>query len=169
MFEQDPVIQAMASLRKAYETHDVNTMEAVVSSTIRTDEVLREFEPDLLSITKNAVALRTLKAYRKVSIDFLGKKLNKSHDEVVDLVKDLILGGTLDARVDEPGGFIVCRNYRGGAGGVSAGVGAAVSGGGVPPRAEVLENWVGALNEIKDSFGKGVHEAFYTALQDVGA
>ncbi|CAK0816472.1 unnamed protein product [Prorocentrum cordatum] len=96
VYQDDPEITAMASLRTAYENNDIQTIDQLLTN----PSYRRGYSPTPSSRrtcrtpprpTPPQVLQNIIKPYRCVSLAFLAKEINVAADEVVSLLVQLIL------------------------------------------------------------------------------
>lgn len=109
VYQDDPEISAMASLRTAYEQNDVQTIDKLLTNPsykILSDAFIRTYLQDLLRNIRLQVLQNLIKPYRCVSLDFLAQELNVPVAEVTSLLVQLILDEKIAARIDGTQGFL---------------------------------------------------------------
>jgi COP9 signalosome complex subunit 2 len=109
VYQDDPEITAMASLRTAYENNDIQTIDQLLTNPsyrILSDAFIRTHLQDLLRNIRLQVLQNIIKPYRCVSLAFLAKEINVAADEVVSLLVQLILDEKISARIDGTEGFL---------------------------------------------------------------
>lgn len=109
VYQDDPEISAMASLRTAYEQNDISTIDNLLSNPqfrILSDTFIQTYLQDLLRNIRLQVLQNIIKPYRCVSLEFLAKEINVSSEEVVSLLVQLILDEKIAARIDGTQGFL---------------------------------------------------------------
>lgn len=109
VYQDDPEISAMASLRAAYENNDITSIDQLLSNPsyrILSDAFIRTYLQDLLRNIRLQVLRNIIKPYRCVSLQFLAKEINVSGEEVVSLLVELILDEKIAARIDGCEGFL---------------------------------------------------------------
>lgn len=103
-YRDDPEVGAMAKLRTAYQTHDIQQFMAVLNNKtnhIADDEVIAPFVPALLRKVRATVILRLVAPYTAVRLDFLATELVVDVEEVEALLVQLVLDRKLDGRIDQ--------------------------------------------------------------------
>ncbi|CAE7776474.1 csn2 [Symbiodinium sp. CCMP2456] len=116
VYQDDPEISAMASLRTAYEQNDIGTIDQLLTNPsyrILSDTFIRTYLQDLLRNIRLQVLQNIIKPYRCVSLDFLAKEINVANEEVVSLLVQLILDEKIAARIDGIEGFLQVSSGRG--------------------------------------------------------
>merc|ERR1711988_1477020 len=109
VYQDDPEISAMASLRTAYEQNDIQTIDSLLtnpSARILSDAFIRTYLQDLLRNIRLQVLQNIIKPYRCVSLKFLAAEINVSSEEVISLLVQLILDEKVSARIDGTEGFL---------------------------------------------------------------
>merc|ERR1712190_63766 len=109
VYQDDPEISAMASLRTAYEQNDIQTIDSLLtnpSARILSDAFIRTYLQDLLRNIRLQVLQNIIKPYRCVSLQFLAKEINVQGDEVVSLLVQLILDEKIAAKIDGIEGYL---------------------------------------------------------------
>merc|ERR1712083_1052043 len=83
VYQDDPEISAMASLRTAYENNDIQTIDQLLTNPsyrILSDAFIRTHLQDLLRNIRLQVLQNIIKPYRCVSLTFLDEKINAPID-----------------------------------------------------------------------------------------
>jgi len=109
VYQDDPEISAMASLRTAYEQNDIRTIDQLLTNPsyrILSDAFIRTYLQDLLRNIRLQVLQNIIKPYHCVGLDFLAKEINVPSEEVVSLLVQLILDEKIAARIDGTEGFL---------------------------------------------------------------
>jgi len=109
VYQDDPEISAMASLRSAYEQNDIRTIDNLLTNPsyrILSDSFIRTYLQDLLRNIRLQVLQNIIRPYRCISLQFLAKEINVDNDEVVSLLVQLILDEKIAARIDGTEGFL---------------------------------------------------------------
>jgi len=110
VYQDDPEISAMASLRTAYEQNDIQTIDNLltnVSYKILSDAFIKTYLTDLLRNIRLQVLQNIIKPYRRISLKFLADELNVQSDEVVSLLVQLILDLKVQGKIDGIGGYLI--------------------------------------------------------------
>merc|ERR1712039_774665 len=103
VYQDDPEISAMASLRTAYEQNDIQTIDQLLTNPsyrILSDAFIRTYLQDLLRNIRLQVLQNIIKPYRCVSLQFLAKEINVANDEVISLLVQLTLDEKINAKID---------------------------------------------------------------------
>lgn len=109
VYQEDPEISAMASLRTAYEQNDIQSIDQLLTNPsyrILSDDFIRTYLQDLLRNIRLQVLQNIIAPYRRVSLDFLAKEINVPQAEVSSLLVQLILDEKIAARIDGAEGFL---------------------------------------------------------------
>jgi COP9 signalosome complex subunit 2 len=110
VYQEDPEINAMAQLRTAYETNDIQTVDKLLTGPqayrILSDPFIKTYLDDLLQKIRLQVLQSVIAPYRCVALSFLAQELNIEQREVVELVVKLILDNTIKAHIDGTQGFL---------------------------------------------------------------
>jgi len=109
VYQDDPEIHAMASLRTAYEQNDIRMIDNLLSNPsykILSDPFIALYLQDLLRNIRLQVLQNIIRPYRCVSLDFLAKEINDKVEEVVSLLVQLILDEKIAAKIDSTKGFL---------------------------------------------------------------
>jgi len=109
VYQDDPEISAMASLRNAYENNDITTIDQLLTNPsyrILSDAFIRSYLQDLLRNIRLQVLQNIIKPYRCISLDFLAKEINVPNEDVISLLVQLILDEKIFARIDGTEGFL---------------------------------------------------------------
>jgi len=109
VYQDDPEITAMASLRTAYEQSDIQAIDQILtnpSKRILSDAFIKTYLQDLLRNIRLQVLQNMIQPYRCVSLDFLAGEINITRDEVVSLLVQLILDQKISARIDGTENFL---------------------------------------------------------------
>jgi len=110
VYQDDPEISAMAQLRTAYETNDIQTVDKLLTGSqayrILSDPFIKTYLDDLLQKIRLQVLQSVIAPYRCVALSFLAQELNIEQREVVELVVKLILDSTIKAHIDGTQGFL---------------------------------------------------------------
>jgi len=103
-YKAEAEIVAMTNLVSAYEKDDIKSFEKILKDnkkTILDDPFMKDYIDDLLRNIRTQVLLKSLIAYTKIRIPFLGQELNIPAKEVEDLMVGLILDSKLRGRIDQ--------------------------------------------------------------------
>merc|ERR1712113_1377432 len=109
VYQDDPEISAMASLRTAYEQNDIRTIDNLLTNPsyrILSDAFIRTYLQDLLRNIRLQVLQNIIRPYRRVSLGFLCKEINVEIDEATHLLVQLIHDEKIVAKIDEIEGFL---------------------------------------------------------------
>ena len=109
VYTDDPQIQAIVLLRKAYEKNDINTIQQILSnknSQILDDPFINQYLDDLLRNIRLNVLIARVKPYKSVSIEYLSQQLNVSKEDICGLLSELILEGKIKGEIDQLNGFL---------------------------------------------------------------
>merc|ERR1712232_689816 len=109
VYQDDPEISAMASLRIAYEQNDIASIDQLLTNPsyrILSDSFIRTYLQDLLRNIRLQVLQNIIKPYSSVSLEFLASEINVPQDEVISLLVQLILDEKITARIDGTEGFL---------------------------------------------------------------
>lgn len=109
VYQDDPEISAMASLRTAYEQNDVRTIDNLLTNPsyrILSDSFISTYLKDLLRNIRLQVLQNIIRPYRCVSLDFLCREINVDSEEVVSLLVQLILDEKIAGKIDGTEGFL---------------------------------------------------------------
>eukprot|EP00812_Abedinium_dasypus_P000884 NODE_1104_length_1239_cov_232.898649.p1 GENE.NODE_1104_length_1239_cov_232.898649~~NODE_1104_length_1239_cov_232.898649.p1 ORF type:complete len:367 (+),score=152.46 NODE_1104_length_1239_cov_232.898649:3-1103(+) len=109
VYQDDPAITAMASLRTAYEQNDIQAINSILtnpSNQILSDSFIKTYLQDLLRNIRLQVLQNIIQPYHCVSLDFLAREINVARDEVVSLLVQLILDEKIAARIDGTENFL---------------------------------------------------------------
>merc|ERR1712050_768700 len=109
VYQDDPEISAMASLRTAYERNDIRTIDNLLTNPsyrILSDAFIRTYLQDLLRNIRLQVLQNIMAPYRCVSLQFLAKEINVAGEEVTSLLVQLILDEKIGAKIDGTAGFL---------------------------------------------------------------
>merc|ERR1712113_906745 len=109
VYQDDPEISAMASLRTAYENNDIRTIDNLLTNPsyrILSDSFIRTYLQDLLRNIRLQVLQNIIRPYRCVSLEFLAKEISIDPDEVVSLLVQLTLDEKINAHIGGTEGFL---------------------------------------------------------------
>eukprot|EP00929_Paragymnodinium_shiwhaense_P113363 TRINITY_DN81640_c0_g1_i1.p1 TRINITY_DN81640_c0_g1~~TRINITY_DN81640_c0_g1_i1.p1 ORF type:complete len:452 (+),score=136.20 TRINITY_DN81640_c0_g1_i1:141-1496(+) len=109
VYQDDPEISAMASLRVAYEQNDITTIDQLLhdpAKRILSDDFIKTYLQDLLRNIRLQVLQNIIKPYRRVALNFLATEINVAADEVTSLLVQLIMDEKISARIDGAEGFV---------------------------------------------------------------
>mmetsp|Transcript_35613 Transcript_35613/g.83279 ORF Transcript_35613/g.83279 Transcript_35613/m.83279 type:complete len:452 (+) Transcript_35613:85-1440(+) len=109
VYQDDPEISAMASLRTAYEQNDITTIDQLLTNPsykILSDTFIRTYLQDLLCNIRLQVLQNLIKPYRVISLQFLASEINVVVAEVVSLLVQLINDEKIHAKIDGIEGFL---------------------------------------------------------------
>merc|ERR1711972_131833 len=109
VYQDDPEVSAMASLRTAYEQNDIQSIDQLLTNPtykILADPFIKTYLQDLLRNIRLQVLQNIIKPYRCVSLDFLAKEINVPTEEVVLLLIQLVLDEKIAARIDGTEGYL---------------------------------------------------------------
>jgi COP9 signalosome complex subunit 2 len=115
VFERDPEIQAMNELRTHLQNNDLMKFERVLSDKrngIMTEEVLMTYIDMLRKRMREHVLLNLVNPYKKVTLNFLAKKLNLTEILVESMLVRLIQQGDLNATINQIHGYVVLGDSR---------------------------------------------------------
>ncbi|VDK25668.1 unnamed protein product, partial [Anisakis simplex] len=103
-FRHDTEIMAMNRLVGAYQNNDIREFENILKQnreTIMADPFIREHIEELLNNIRSQVLLQLSQPYSRIQLSYLADELHISVKEVVVLLVELILDGSLSATIDE--------------------------------------------------------------------
>lgn len=109
VYQDDPEISAMHSLRTAYEQNDIQTIDRLLTNPsykILSDTFIQTYLQDLLRNIRLQVLQNIIKPYRCISLKFLATEINVSSEEVVSLLVQLILDEKISAKIDDTAGYL---------------------------------------------------------------
>ncbi|VDN58375.1 unnamed protein product [Dracunculus medinensis] len=112
-FRNDPEIVAMNRLVSAYQNSDIHEFEEILESnreSIMADPFIREHIEELLANIRSKVLLSLTKPFTRVRLSYLAQKLHINIDELVKLLVELILDGTLNCKIDEINGILIANS-----------------------------------------------------------
>ncbi|VDN19055.1 unnamed protein product [Gongylonema pulchrum] len=109
-FRNDPEIVAMNQLVEAYQDNNLTEFESILKTNrdaIMADPFIREHIEELLNNIRSQV-LRTLcLPYSRIRLTYLAQELHVDESELLTLLVDLILDGSLNAKIDDISGILV--------------------------------------------------------------
>lgn len=109
VYKDDPEIVAMMNLRLAYEANDINTVHRILEDpklNVRGDSYMAQSLNDLYRTTRLAALRAKISPYKSVTIEFLARQLRINKEEVVNLLVQLIMDGSITAQLDEINGTV---------------------------------------------------------------
>ncbi|KAL7574975.1 hypothetical protein ACA910_010794 [Epithemia clementina (nom. ined.)] len=113
-YRDDPEIVAMTNLVQAFHSHDIHSFEKILLSPqgkrmLKHDEFIRLHLTDLLRTIRTQVLQKVLRPYSRVSLAALASHHlnNITVSEVESLLVQLILDGTLQAKIDKTDGVLL--------------------------------------------------------------
>jgi len=109
VYQDDPEISAMASLRTAYENNDIATIDNLLTNPsykILSDVFIKTYLQDLLRNIRLQVLRNIIKPYRCISLKFLASEINVPEEEVVSLLVQLVLDEKISAKIDGTEGYL---------------------------------------------------------------
>ena len=113
-YRDDPEIVAMTNLVQAFQDNDIHSFERILHSPqgkrmLKHDEFIRLHLTDLLRTIRTQVLQKVLQPYSRISLAALASHHlnNISVSEVESLLVQLILDGTLQAKIDKTDGVLV--------------------------------------------------------------
>ena len=113
-YRDDPEIVAMTNLVQAFQDNDIHSFEAILQSKqgkrmLNHDEFIRLHLTDLLRTIRTQVLQKVLRPYSRISLAALASRHlnNISVPDVESLLVQLILDGTLQAKIDKTSGVLV--------------------------------------------------------------
>ena len=102
-YQDDPEIDVMLRLRKAYDQHDLDAIEGMLGDPgflVATDAFIQSYIEPLLHRIKLQCVESFCKAHRSISITTLYDLVNTDRSIVTRMVMRLILDGQINARID---------------------------------------------------------------------
>jgi COP9 signalosome complex subunit 2 len=103
VYNDDPQIMAIISLRTAFENNDINLIQQILgdkNNQILDDPFIITYLDDLLRNIRLNVLAAKVKPYKSVSLDFLARQLNVTKDDVRSLLSELILEEKIIGEID---------------------------------------------------------------------
>jgi COP9 signalosome complex subunit 2 len=118
VFKDDPEIQAMLTLRRAFEGNDIALFNRTLHHPqyqLDSDPVIAKYMAPLIHTFRCQAALQLCKPYTVVRLSFLAKHLHVSEPEAEKLLVGLILSKRLDGQIDQISACVHLRKAGSGA------------------------------------------------------
>eukprot|EP01083_Nonionella_stella_P068144 180732_1 len=109
VYEQDPEIQSIVSLRFAYDNDDIRKFEQILQKnerTITNDPFIKNNVNALLLSVRSRACINLLRPYSRVELTFLARRLRTSRDEVESIVVNLIQDELVHGKLDQITGIL---------------------------------------------------------------
>ncbi|TFY83432.1 hypothetical protein EWM64_g585 [Hericium alpestre] len=103
-YKNDAQIKAMTDLVDAYQRREVHAAEKILRenrSTIMDDPFIRSYIGELLRSLRRQYLIDLIKPYTRLELSFLARQLNVEHEEVEELLIELILEGKVEGKIDQ--------------------------------------------------------------------
>jgi len=114
-FETIPDVAAISSMRKAYEKNDVEGFIAASTEIERFGDVfISKHLGSMIRDFQGKAIVQLCKPYRRVRLDFIGRSLKISMEQVENLLIQLILDGELGGVIDQVKGLLDLSSTTGG-------------------------------------------------------
>ena len=110
VFADDREVVAMSDLRQSLEANDLSKFERVLQNQqnhIIDEPVIMKYISPLRRRMREQVLLNITRPYSKATLQFLGRELSLSLQEVEALLVDMILDGKLLAQIDQINGHVI--------------------------------------------------------------
>ena len=111
VFKDDKEIQAMAGIRSALESNDLNSFESTLSNPknhIVDEPFLMKYIDPLRRRMREQVLVNLMKPYKRVTIAFLASELRVSEGELEGILVDMILDAkVMGVRIDQLTGVVL--------------------------------------------------------------
>jgi len=110
VFADDREVVAMSDLRQSLEANDLSKFERVLQNKqnhIIDEPVIMKYISPLRRRMREQVLLNITRPYSKATLQFLGRELSLSLQEVEALLVDMILDGKLLAQIDQINGHVI--------------------------------------------------------------
>lgn len=103
-YKNNSQLLAMIDLIKAYQQNDIHKIESILKDhydEIMGDSFIQTYIDDILKNIRGQFLMRLIVPYTRISISFLGKKLNITSDDVEALLVNLILDESIKGKIDQ--------------------------------------------------------------------
>jgi len=103
-YKNDHQIVALTNLINAYQRGDIDEFESILKknhNSIMNDPFIRTYMDDVIKNIRSQVLIRLIKPYTRIKLSFASKKLNISHQEVEELLINLILDKKINGYIDQ--------------------------------------------------------------------
>jgi len=103
-YKNDHQIVALTNLINAYQRGDIDEFESILKknhNSIMNDLFIRTYMDDVIKNIRSQVLIRLIKPYTRIKLSFASKKLNISHQEVEELLINLILDKKINGYIDQ--------------------------------------------------------------------
>lgn len=103
-YMNNPEIEAMTNLRRAYTSREVEQLERILRQNqemIMGDSFVKRHIESLLTKFRGQVLIKLIQPYRRISIQYCAEALRIPKDAVTDLLVTLILDSQIIGRIDE--------------------------------------------------------------------
>jgi len=103
-FKNKEEIQGFVNLISAYQNREIRQFEAILKQnqkTIIEDEFMMLYIQDLLTNIRKHFLLKLIKPYTCISLQFIGKEMNISSQDVEDLLVTMILDKQISGSIDQ--------------------------------------------------------------------
>jgi COP9 signalosome complex subunit 2 len=103
-YQTNKEIEAMTSLVDAYQRHDLKKFEKELKSnkeSIMDDEFIADYIQDLMKKIRSEVLRDLIKPYTNITVGFVARELNISSPDVVELLVEMILDGSISGKIDQ--------------------------------------------------------------------
>lgn len=109
VYQDDPEIQPLARLRKAFQDNQITELKRIMASSgkrLSADKTIAEYSSDFFRAIKQKIIVEKIASYTSVSIKYLAEDLTVSDKEMMAMLVDLILDERINGKIDESKGFL---------------------------------------------------------------
>lgn len=113
VYQNNPEIEAIVSLRRAYDDNDIRQFQRILKvhhNKILNDPFIEKQLQPLMWNVRSQALVQMVAPYSRVKLDSIASYLNVDRDEVEALLVSLILDGTLSASIDQVQGLLILRS-----------------------------------------------------------
>lgn len=115
-YKNDPEILAMTNLVAAYQNNDIGEFERLLRvdrEKIMADPFIREHINELLRNIRTQVLVKLIRPYTRIRMEYLGRELKISTEEVGKLLVHCILEKSVRGRIDQIHGVLEVERPKG--------------------------------------------------------
>eukprot|EP00826_Nyctotherus_ovalis_P063768 TRINITY_DN9352_c0_g4_i3.p2 TRINITY_DN9352_c0_g4~~TRINITY_DN9352_c0_g4_i3.p2 ORF type:complete len:269 (-),score=113.76 TRINITY_DN9352_c0_g4_i3:149-955(-) len=109
VYQDDPDIQPLAKLRKAFQDNQITELKRIMNSSGRrlsSDKEIAEYAADFFKAVQQKIVVEKIASYSSVSIKYLAQDLGVKDKEMMGILVELILDERINGKIDESKGFL---------------------------------------------------------------
>jgi len=113
VYQDDPDIGPIASLRKAYENNQIAQLKNIMASKGRKlaeDKELKDYSADFFKAIRQKILIEKITSYTSVSITYLARDIGVPDAELKALLVELILDERVEGKIDESKGLLEIKS-----------------------------------------------------------